>query len=122
MTLQEVITKAIEGGFSSQVAIEHVEDLKSHKTLTIHDYGWVFVREDFWMSLGKAMGWNQGDIGVCSSCGSRGEAENHVKCNCSEPLPEIIEEWLYQWHRFIDHLAEGKDAESFFESLTNHNT
>ena len=22
-----------------------------------------------------------------------------------------------RWHRFIDHLAEGKDAESFFENL-----
>jgi hypothetical protein len=72
MTLQEVITKAIEGGFSSQVAIEHVEDLKSHKTLTIHDYGWVFVREDFWMSLGKAMGWCE--YAVCIHDG---------KMNCS---------------------------------------
>jgi hypothetical protein len=26
--------------------------------------------------------------------------------------------WLYHWHRFIDHLAEGKTAASFFESLS----
>lgn len=115
MTLQEVITKAIEGGYNTHgwVPGEYV----SHDAECI-----TFLDPLFWKSLGAAMGWNQGDIGVCSSCGSRGEAENHVKCNCSEPLPEIIEEWLYQWHRFIDHLAEGKDAESFFESLTNHNT
>lgn len=25
--------------------------------------------------------------------------------------------WLKDWHRFIDHLAEGKDAESFFNEL-----
>jgi hypothetical protein len=25
--------------------------------------------------------------------------------------------WRFHWHRFIDHLAEGKDAESFFATL-----
>jgi hypothetical protein len=25
--------------------------------------------------------------------------------------------WLTEWHRFIDHLAKGKDAESFFKEL-----
>jgi hypothetical protein len=25
--------------------------------------------------------------------------------------------WRFHWHRFIDHLADGKDAESFFASL-----
>lgn len=25
--------------------------------------------------------------------------------------------WLYYWHRFIDHLAEGKDIDSFFNEL-----
>jgi hypothetical protein len=25
--------------------------------------------------------------------------------------------WKKFWHRFIDHLAEGKDAESFFQAL-----
>jgi hypothetical protein len=25
--------------------------------------------------------------------------------------------WRFHWHRFIDHLADGKDAESFFATL-----
>lgn len=25
--------------------------------------------------------------------------------------------WLFHWHRFIDHVAFGKDPESFFASL-----
>lgn len=45
----------------------------------------------FWQSLGKAMGWYKGDLGR--------------------------DEWEKQWHYFIDHLAEGKDAESFFKDL-----
>lgn len=27
--------------------------------------------------------------------------------------------WLWGWHDFIDHLAEGKDADSFFNKLLN---
>jgi hypothetical protein len=30
---------------------------------------------------------------------------------------EDINAWRFHWHRFIDHLADGKDAESFFASL-----
>ena len=110
MTLQEVITKAIEGGFSSQVAIEHVEDLKSHKTLTIHDYGWVFVREDFWQSLGKAMGWNVSEPQVTRS---------KVGIEGGEFKGYVHNGYVVHWIDFVEHLAEGKDAESFFESLTN---
>ena len=25
--------------------------------------------------------------------------------------------WLFHWHRFIDHIAFGKDVESFFYNL-----
>lgn len=32
-------------------------------------------------------------------------------------LHEVGKIWLYNWHRFIDHLAEGKTAEEFFASL-----
>lgn len=42
----------------------------------------------FWQSLGKAMGWSP-----------------------------MYGEWKTKWHRFIDHLAEGKDINSFFENL-----
>ena len=29
----------------------------------------------------------------------------------------VEENWFQRWHRFIDHLAEGKDANSFFANL-----
>lgn len=48
----------------------------------------------FWSSLGKALGWRE----------------------------TIIPMWIQKWHDFIDHLAEGKNAESFFTALlTNRN-
>jgi hypothetical protein len=42
---------------------------------------------DFWKALVKARKW--GDVNA----------------------------WRFHWHRFIDHLADGKDAESFFAAL-----
>lgn len=47
----------------------------------------------FWQSLGKGLGWGKGRPGL------------------------LIYEWLYHWHKFIDHLASGKDPEEFFSQL-----
>ena len=55
----------------------------------------------FWVSLGKAMGWE----GYKRS-GIVGEIEYHG-----------MEVWKAEWHRFIDHLSDGKDANSYFETL-----
>jgi hypothetical protein len=30
---------------------------------------------------------------------------------------EDVNAWRFHWHRFVDHLADGKDAESFFAAL-----
>jgi hypothetical protein len=37
--------------------------------------------------------------------------------NIGDDQAAYQEVWLYHWHRLIDHLAEGKDAESFFADL-----
>lgn len=50
----------------------------------------------FWQSLGKARGWKNNTLGNCDSCGAD------------------LAGWKHQWHRFIDHLISGQDAESFF--------
>lgn len=44
---------------------------------------------EFWKCLGKAKGWDSPD----------------------GPM------WLFKQHRFIDHLAEGKESESFFQLI-----
>jgi len=45
---------------------------------------------DGWQVVGRALGW---------------------ECNCNVHKTA----WEHQWHSFIDHLAEGKKPESFFE-------
>jgi hypothetical protein len=40
--------------------------------------------------------------------------------SCFLPLSSsklIDHSWQYHWHRFIDHLAEGKTPEDFFREL-----
>lgn len=72
----------------------------------------------FWQALGKGLGWENR---VCFFCGEKYrkiDGEYHEYCDkCSKPFHEEIPEYKYHWHRFIDHLAEGKDAESFFKEL-----
>lgn len=50
----------------------------------------------FFQALGRGLGW--------------GEDENNTWDKRT---------WASHWHRLIDHLAEGKDIESFFEQLIN---
>jgi hypothetical protein len=57
----------------------------------------IFLSRGFWGGLGKARGWS-------TRYDRSGLTSNK---NTSR----------YQWHRFIDHLADGKDAESFCASL-----
>ena len=33
---------------------------------------------------------------------------------------EDVNAWRFHWHRFIDHLADGKDAESFLPLYEKH--
>lgn len=65
----------------------------------------------FWQALGRARRWS--------------EAEYSVSFGSTHPTLSTrfggraytLNTWRYHWHRFIDHLAEGKDAESFFKDL-----
>jgi len=101
MTIQQAIEKAIEGGLREGEKWKFVSAnrywavwLDGNGTETTIAMEMYFMSPLFWQSLGKAMGWRQDE----DQWGDRAE-------------------WVSQWHRFIDHLAEGKDAESFFKNL-----
>jgi len=93
MTINDAIKKANEGGYQGFESPSYVE--------TAHASA--FLDPAFWQSLGKAMGWED-------------ERECPLPC-CGGICPIDIPMWQSKWHNFIDHLAAGKDAESFFESL-----
>lgn len=100
MTIEQAIQKAIEGGYvigEGKRYDEFRHKLGQHIHTFPREIG--FLDPLFWQSLGKAMGWK--DVGETYGL----------------PVSMASIGWLYHWHRFIDHLAEGEDAESFFEKL-----
>ena len=87
------IQKAIEGGY---------KNTSYHPDFENRLEKLYFLDPLFWQSLGKSLGW--GEIIHCD--GYDKTYADCTKCN---------------WHRFIDHLAENKDPESFFKDLLQDN-
>lgn len=56
----------------------------------------ILLDKEFFIALGRGLGWEE-DV-------------NFTKYGA-------MSGWRYAWHRFIDHLVDGKDIESFFEQL-----
>jgi len=77
----------------------------------------------FWQALGKERGW---DADLCPTCGGGYRisarmvdwCENYCENDGFPTAPRPG--WQYHWHRFIDHLAEGKSIEDFFANLLPH--
>lgn len=69
------------------------------------------IDSGFWVALGKTSEWGQ----RCRACGL--VCEKGV-CGGNTPwCPDVQEVWLYRQHQFIDHIAAGKPADSYFEEL-----
>jgi hypothetical protein len=138
MTIEEAIKKALASGwkakgftgpkqFGSRVEwlplIVDPEQLTTESIQAVVNFifeqnldAQLFLMPSFWQSLGKAIGWEIPQDyrphrkGLHSD--DFGPYADNSDCYCDQPL-----DWKGQWNRFIDHLAEGKSADSFFESL-----
>lgn len=110
MTIETAIKKAIEGGWRSDDPM--VVD-GSERYVNMVGYEKILLDPTFWQCLGKAMGWTKQTQEVQLD-GFNLEAMNN---GCSSTTKDIEYNWLYYWHRFIDHLADGGDANSFFKNL-----
>lgn len=103
--MEQAIRKAIEGGWHPKYAKSVVtRDQFNVKCRILLD-------PLFWQSLGKALGWDKIHYEKCPAI-CYADFRDPGECNCSAK-----DEWKSQWHSFIDYLAEGKDAESFFTRL-----
>ena len=111
--MKEAIEKAIERGWKISVIEPEYYTVNGFAIITGVKKGEETVQKNFWpmhrvlldplfwQALGEAMMWNgDGPLGTTFEIGNnRGPA------------------WRNAWHRFIDHLAEGKDVDSFFNEL-----
>ena len=107
MTIKQVHQKAIKAGYDHYLMSDGKKGLKVIGECRSD----VLLDPLFWQALGKAMGWD--DIVHIGQKGNVLKIINnghHCEGLCRNG-------WKWHWHQFISHLAEGKDAESFFKEL-----
>lgn len=86
--IEQAIQKAQESGW------KYEEDAPEEVM-----YKWkVFCDPNFWISLGKSLGWG-------------------VYTDGKRTFTIAKMGWLDEWHRFIDHLASNGDPETFFKEI-----
>lgn len=95
MTIYETIQKAIKGGYKKEFGYlgPSLE----------RDYFEIFLDPLFWLSLGKALEW---------------EDEKFYQFEPSHSfMGEKMPEAKWYFRSFMNHIWEGKSAEEFFKSL-----
>jgi hypothetical protein len=87
--VQQAIRDAAEkGGYRYRWwKVNDLDQNEGYNALQLRALSEHFHDPDFWMALARARKW------------------------------EDINAWRFHWHRFIDHLADRKDADSFFAAL-----
>lgn len=86
--------------FRILIGYDHATRNHRDEVVNSHDYIWiqaVLLDPLFWQALGRGLGWDDN----IQTYVPRGNKTNY----------------MIQWHRFIDHLIEGKDIESYFKNL-----
>lgn len=101
--MEEVLKLAIEGGYK-QFNAPRKNYIEIDRAL---------LDPLFWQALGKSLGWKK----KCSIKYEEGGV--YLEKEAREYISKTVnmDMWQYQMHRFIDHLASGKDADSFFSAL-----
>ena len=118
MIIEQALTAATEGGYhirgsdgvdtsyegaSNEYSAWTRKDNHSTFMVAVEE---TFLDPEFWQALGRALGWDHKLMTIHAIENGRPTIVTRAR-----------QHWLSHWHRFIDHLAEGKDAESFFASL-----
>jgi len=111
MTTDNAIHKAVDGGWKpppeqlTKAMLDSIDDILKWCPNYLLD-------PSFWQSLGKALSWKENrdrkhpEMVKAEYCDCR---------NCEYWAGNPV--WKYQWHRLIDHRAEGGSVESFFKTL-----
>ena len=94
--IEQAIKKAEEVGYIVGINGEKTSPDKDGDVFYYWSKELILFDPDFWRTLGKALGWTE---------------------NFKESDGSVYNEWIIKWHRFIDHLAEGKEEEEFFKEL-----
>ncbi len=117
---QKAIERATEGGYRD---FDFVSYRNGNVRLRSSEKGGGYIKWDyresellldasFWRCLGKAEGWGERYCTSGCGCTHNGGGEHEYDC-----VWEGENEWLDNWHRFIDHLSSGGSIEGYFKSI-----
>lgn len=101
--MEKAIKLAIEGGWDSSAMEWH----GCQESITHDIWEKAVLSPLFWQALGKSLGWAKS----VDEDGDINREPSSWQYRFGNP------QWLWYQHKFIDHLAEGKDINSFFEEL-----
>lgn len=107
--MEKAIRSAIEGGWRGDqraqfIVYNDVLEPDRRTQAQIGDH--ILLDPLFWQALGKSLGW-------------RGNYDSYKRNRTTKILGEYKPIHQFHWHRFIDHLAEGKNVDDFFNKLLN---
>ena len=113
MTIAEALQKAVEGGYhiygSDGMETDYGGASRKFSAWTRHDNDSsclipveeTFLDPRFWQALGRTLGW-QDSCHISLSC-----VQGHEECRRYHGAY-----WLYQWHCFIQAIADGHTPEA----------
>jgi hypothetical protein len=123
MTIPEALEKAVKGGYhiygsdgmdtdyggaNSEYSVWTRKDNESSFIMPTED---TFLDPQFWQALGRTLGWSEAcDLSITCEHG-------HEECQRCRGYY-----WMYQWHCFIQAIAEGNTPEAFFAHLSSSQT
>jgi len=123
MTIQEAMIKAVAGGYhihgSDGMDTDYAGATNDYSAWTRKDNASsflvpmeeTFLDPQFWQALGRTLGWSAG----CD-----------LVITCVQGVEEYQRGrgyyWMYQWHCFIQAIADGHTPEAFFAPLTASST
>jgi hypothetical protein len=118
MMIQEVLNTAVDGGYhiygtdgmdtyyegaNSNYSVWTRKDNESSFMVLTQE---TFLDAKFWQALGRVLGWSEA-CDLVITC-----AHGHEECHQGRGAY-----WMYQWHCFIQAMADGHTPEAFFARL-----
>lgn len=113
--MDKAIKRAIEGGWSESPRIASLKARVGPMSKSVAFENEIFLvycaDPLFWKALGKAEGWTP----VLYS--QTAKQDDLLYFSAQDFVPTVMEGYRYQMFRFVDHIVDGKDIDSFFNQL-----
>jgi len=117
--IEQAIREAIDDGYDLKIGLygEYIRFSHDGSRVDVLVYQEILLDLLFWRALGKAREWEDTMFPVEYQKTNGDREPLYWKGENGHQYTPHVEGWRFHWHRFIDHLAEAKDAESFFADL-----